>query len=202
MTESEKKSKSGRRTLVLLIVLFSAPIVLAYYINQHLQKTGNFKTKNYGELIVPPRPLIDVELQKYPSGIFNFSNIHGKWVLVYFGSAECDKKCEETLYKMRQSRLAQGEELNRINRVYISRNGKPAASLVKILSAHPGMIVAYGNSLNAGSLFRQFSKDGEKDADLYLVDPLGNLMISYPPGFEAKGLVKDLTHLLKASQIG
>lgn len=122
--------------------------------------------------------------------------------MVYIGDASCDVACEKTLYKMRQSRLAQGEELKRINRLYISKNGKPGATLEKILTAHPGMEVVYGNEGDIESLTRQFRKGEKNDAALYIVDPLGNLMMSYPPGFDAKGLIKDLTHLLKASQIG
>ncbi|HID49914.1 MAG TPA: hypothetical protein EYP40_09955 [Chromatiales bacterium] len=64
------------------------------------------------------------------------------------------------------------------------------------------MIVAWGSDDAVRDLLRQFRVDGEQGAELYLVDPLGNLMMSYPPEFEAKGLVKDLTLLLKASQIG
>jgi surfeit locus 1 family protein len=202
MTKSESKSRSGRRSLILLAILFSVPLVLAYYMSRHLQESDSFKTKNYGDLIIPPRPLIDVDLKKYPSGVFRLSNLRGKWVMVYIGDASCDVACEKTLYKMRQSRLAQGEELKRINRLYISKNGKPVAPLEKILSAHPGMEVVYGNERDIESLTRQFRKGEKNDAALYLVDPLGNLMMSYPPGFDAKGLIKDLTHLLKASQIG
>jgi len=37
---------------------------------------------------------------------------------------------------------------------------------------------------------------------IYLVDPLGNLMMRFPPDLEPKSLLKDLKHLLKVSRIG
>lgn len=202
MNSSEPRPGTGRRSLILLILLFSAPLVAAYFVNQYLQDRGEFRTRNYGELVVPARPLTDVALQKHPAGTFSFSDLRGKWLLVHLGSADCDPACEATLYKMRQSRLAQGEERDRVQRLYISRSGKPAPSLARALAAHAGMTVAYGDDVAVDAVLRQFRLEDGDLAELYIVDPLGNLMMSYPPGFGAKGLVKDLTLLLKASQIG
>jgi len=199
---NQARGGSGRRSLILLIFLFSAPLVAAYFANRYLHDEGEFRTRNYGELIAPARPLTDVTLQTYPAGPFRFSDLRGKWVLIYIGTADCDPACEAALYKMRQGRLAQGEERDRVQRLYVSRTGKPGASLERVLAAHRGMIVAWGSDDAVRDLLRQFRVDGEQGAELYLVDPLGNLMMSYPPEFEAKGLVKDLTLLLKASQIG
>jgi len=36
----------------------------------------------------------------------------------------------------------------------------------------------------------------------YLVDPLGNLMMSYPADAAPKGMLKDLKRLLRLSHIG
>ena len=37
---------------------------------------------------------------------------------------------------------------------------------------------------------------------IYLIDPLGNVMMSYPKDATAKGMQKDLKRLLKVSKIG
>jgi hypothetical protein len=37
---------------------------------------------------------------------------------------------------------------------------------------------------------------------LYLIDPLGNLMMSYAPDAKPKGLLEDLKRLLGLSQVG
>jgi cytochrome oxidase Cu insertion factor (SCO1/SenC/PrrC family) len=36
----------------------------------------------------------------------------------------------------------------------------------------------------------------------YLVDPLGNLLMSYPPGADRAGILKDLKQLLRLSHVG
>lgn len=203
MSKAVKQTKSGRRSLILLILLFAMPLVLAYYMSRHLDEFDTFKTKNYGDLVVPARPLSDVMLNKIGGGEYKFSDMQGKWILVYIGSATCDKECEQTLYKMRQSRLAQGGELKRVARLYISLDGKPKVSVEKILQDHPGLEVVYAENRQASNVSTQFyDNTQEQQSALYVVDPLGNLMMRYPKGFEAKGLVKDLAHLLKASQVG
>ncbi|MCW9030201.1 MAG: SCO family protein, partial [Gammaproteobacteria bacterium] len=132
--------------------------------------------------------------------------MHNTWVLVYIGEADCDKVCAENLYKMRQSRLAQRGEHLRIKRLYISTSGKAQSSLNKVLKEHPGLEVVSGNSSEINSVLAQFKLENKAEARsanrLYLVDPFGNLMMSYDNGFDAKGLIEDLTILLKISRIG
>jgi uncharacterized protein YneF (UPF0154 family) len=58
----------------------------------------------------------------------------------------------------------------------------PSASLLKKLTI-----------LNKGEI---------PDGTLYIIDPMGNIMMQYPPGFDSYKVIKDLMQLLKASQIG
>ncbi len=107
---------------------------------------------------------------------------------------------------MRQSRLAQRGEHLRIKRLYISTSGKAKTSLLEILKDHPGLEVVSGTDKEIKSVLKQFELDNKaaaKSADrLYLVDPFGNLMMSYEKGIDATGLIKDMTLLLKVSRIG
>ena len=196
----------GQRSLLLLAAVFVVPMVLAYLLVNNIYNFGKFETKNYGELIKPARPLQDINLTSINGNEFKLSDMRSKWVMVYIGSAKCDVKCSENLYKMRQSRLAQGGELRRVKRLYISVDGMPQASLQTILAEHPGLQVVYGNEANIKQVLSQFelTRQAVKDESvgMFIVDPLGNLVMRYQTGFEVKGLVKDLSHLLKASYIG
>ena len=126
--------------------------------------------------------------------------------MVYIGRAGCDKTCADVLYKMRQSRLAQRGEHLRIKRLYISTEGKAKPSLLKVLKDHPGLEVVSGKTTEIDSVVEQFKLEGKATAKtanrLYLVDPFGNLMMSYEKDFDAKGLIKDMELLLKISRIG
>lgn len=196
----------GRKQLILLMVFFTAPIVLAIIMYNTIPEGGPSKTKNYGDLVIPAKPLNDVVLESESGKSYKFSDMKKTWVMVYIGSADCDKSCADVLYKMRQSRLAQRGEHLRIKRLYISTSGKAKDSLKSVLKDHPGLEVVSGSPevINAVlSQFRLENKQEVKSANrLYLVDPFGNLMMSYKNGFDAKGLVKDLTLLLKVSRIG
>ena len=196
----------GQRSLLIMAAIFIGPMLLAYVLVINMNNFGDFKTKNHGELFTPARPLQDIDLTTINDEGFKLSDLRSKWVMVYIGAATCDKICSENLYKMRQSRLAQGGELKRIKRLYISIDGKPANSLQTVLSEHKGLEVVYGSDSQIQQVLKQFDLTRQTVANetvgMFIVDPLGNLVMRYPTGFEAKGLVKDLSHLLKASYIG
>ncbi len=202
----ENKKGKGRQQLILLMAFFVAPIIIAIIMYNLVPEGGPTKTKNHGDLVVPARPLTDVTLQLASGKDFKFSDINKTWVMLYIGDASCNDACAEVLYKMRQSRLAQRGEHLRIKRLYISTSGKAKASLLEILKDHPGLEVVSGADKEIKSVLKQFELDNKaaaKSADrLYLVDPFGNLMMSYEKGFDATGLIKDMTLLLKVSRIG
>ncbi len=209
MKESQKMQNEkgkGRKQLILLLSFFIAPIVLAIIVYNTMPAGGPTKTKNHGELVVPARPLTDVALQSESGKNFKFSDMHKTWVLIYIGTADCDKTCANVLYKMRQSRLAQRGEHLRIKRLYISTAGKAKASLNKILKDHPGLEVVSGSTENIKAVLNQFKLKNKAAAKfakrLYLADPFGNLMMSYESDFDPKGLIKDMELLLKISRIG
>jgi len=196
----------GRKQLILLVAFFVTPIVLAIIMYNTMPAGGPSKTKNYGDLVVPARPLTDIALQTVTGKDFKFSDMKRTWVMIYIGKADCDKTCADILYKMRQSRLAQRGEHLRIKRLYISTSGKAKLSLTKVLKEHPGLEVVSGSTENIKAVLEQFELENKASAKsanrLYLTDPLGNLMMSYESDFDPKGLIKDVELLLKISRIG
>lgn len=172
---------SPRLKLFLLFAACAAPLVLATLVYRFGWGTGS--AGNYGELIAP-RLLAAPALER----------LRGKWVLVSFDRAACDERCERKLYIMRQTRRAQGKEQERIERLwFLTDAGSPRAEL---LAAIEGTHVAHAGA----DLVRQFP--GEPQEHVYLVDPLGNLMMRFPRDPEPAGVIKDLQRLLKYSRIG
>ncbi len=190
----------GQRNLLLMAAIFIGPMLLAYVLVNNMHNMGDFETKNHGELFSPARPLQDVALAKTNGQEFKLSELRGKWVMIYIGTSTCDQVCKDNLYKMRQSRLAQGGELKRIKRLYISIDGKPKSSLLSVLPEHEGLQVVFGSEPQVEQILHQFDMTRQvvtnETIGMFIVDPLGNLVMRYQTGFEAKGLVKDLTHLL------
>jgi hypothetical protein len=139
---------------------------------------------NYGELI-PPRPLSAPAL----------ASLHGKWVLVSFDAAACNAYCEKKLYFLRQVRKAQGKEFERVERLWVLTDG--ATPRAELLAAIEGTrIVRLKNIGGAGDF------PGNPFQHIYVIDPLGNLMMRFPQDPDPSRMVKDLQRLLKASRIG
>lgn len=170
---------SPRVKLLVLFLACAAPFVLgwaAWYFNWGTGTAGN-----YGELI-PPRPLSTPP----------FTELRGKWVLVSFDRAACDAYCEKKLYFMRQVRKAQGKEQSRLERLWVITDGGTPRS--EIMAAMEGTRIAAAVESSAFP--------GNAVEHVYLVDPLGNLMLRFPQDPDPSKMIKDLQRLLKYSRVG
>lgn len=203
--KADNPAKKNRVIILALVLLFFGPLAVAPFIVHHLEQERPSATKNQGVLVDPAVPLTEFALQDRNSRAYGLEELRGKWSVVYFAGA-CDARCAETLYAMRQSRLAQGKELERVQLVHIPLGGEVAAELAALLPEHPQLVVLTGRPRDVESVWHQFTRVdplAEADrSDMYIVDPLGNLMMSYPSTFTPKQLIKDLQRLLYVSQIG
>lgn len=98
---------------------------------------------------------------------------------------------------MRQVRTAQGKEMDRIERVWLLTDaGMPSAELLR---EYEGTYVA---RLNDPKLAAALPADADRAAHIYLVDPLGNVMLRYPENPDPRKMIRDFERLLKYSRIG
>jgi cytochrome oxidase Cu insertion factor (SCO1/SenC/PrrC family) len=208
---SPTKSESGatpmpraRLMLILIVVLFLLPVVAAtwLYISGWRPEGKNLA---HGELVQPARPMADVELYSMDGTPFRLSTLHGRWVMVYLGPLPCAADCRNSLYKMQQVRLAQGRDATRVERVMIATNAGSDA-LREIARQYPGLLAVGGTRTTLQTLAREFvsSQGTALDAPgrVYLIDPIGNLVMSYAPDADPSGMRKDLARLLRLSQVG
>jgi cytochrome oxidase Cu insertion factor (SCO1/SenC/PrrC family) len=185
------------RTVFALAGLFLLPLLLSFwlYYGLHWRPQG---TASHGELIVPARPLPDITLADaggVPAGhIFS-----GKWSLVYVGDGACDANCRSTLFFMRQTRLSLNNEMTRVQRVFLTTGD--CCDRAYLAAQHPGLRVLDASTAAAQPLLALFEPGGRSQG-LYIVDPLGNLMMRYDARLPPKGLLEDLKRLLQLSQIG
>jgi cytochrome oxidase Cu insertion factor (SCO1/SenC/PrrC family) len=189
----------GRRRLLLLAALFALPLVAASVL--YFSGWRPARTANFGTLIEPPRPIAAGTFRTLDGGTLAFSALRGKWTLVYIGEAECTSPCIAELYKMRQAVAAQGREAGRVQRVFVVTDNKALDLLRYTLKDYPGMQVLVGPAGDIVRLVRQFAPQ-EPAGGIYLMDPLGNVMLKYLPDADATGLRKDLARLLRVSQVG
>jgi hypothetical protein len=190
-----------RIQLVLLALLFLGPLLVAaaMYFGGFGQPDGRV---NRGELIVPPRPVPMAALPS-PAGTTEPHFLRGRWSLVHVADGPCTGACAAALAELRTIRLALDRDAPRIQRVLLV----DAAEFGPAVAEHAdGSFVAASIAGAEGAAVREtFGLGGTPAAGsgrLYVVDPNGNLMMSYAPPIEQRDVVKDLEKLLKLSKIG
>ena len=203
MTPSINPS-GGRRKLMLLAALFVLPMLVAYAL--YYSGWRPEAVHPHGDLVQPARPVADAALVQLDGKPMRFSELRGKWTLVMFSAAECLSPCERNLVKMRQVIAAQGKEAERIQSMLIVKDAKMRDWLNYAIKDYPGMRAVIGPPEAFDALAREFTLPAGSPLDnlnrIYLVDPLGNFMMSYPADADPTGMRKDLARLLRISQIG
>lgn len=202
---NEKNIKLNNRLVITVIVLlFSAPLLASWLLLKYTEITEFRRQTNHGDLISPPRPLPDIKLID-PLSDTNDGKLHGKWSLFYIVDDFCDQACLDNLYRMRQIHMAAGKYSLRVQRAILithSTSDDPA----QVFKDYAGQRLLSTNGINIGEFLEKFHLKDERQPEqkhrLYIIDPLGNLMMSYPPDADPGGIIKDLSQLLKASHIG
>ncbi len=171
-----------------------APFIASWALYFFWQPSGRI---NYGELVADvtvPKGALASPASAKP---FDFAQVYGRWVFVTVDSGACDDYCQKKLWKMRQVRLTQGKYLERIERVWLlSDSQSVAATLIK---EYDGMWIA---NAQGHAVLKSFpSREVQRD-HIYLVDPLGNVVLRYPKDADPTRMKKDLERLLKVSRIG
>jgi hypothetical protein len=219
-------ARGQRLALIGLALLFVAPLGLAFYAYYGLHWHPGRRV-NHGELIDPPRPLPALSLHRVvgPAAASDTGGapdtaeadlFKGKWTLLYRGPGLCTAICRAELYDTRQVRAALRQN-DRVQRVFVAEGD--CCDMEFLRTQHPDLITVRATPATAPllALLDRASVDeaggaapaGTADAHhpsttdrTYLVDPLGNLMMWYPPGAPPKGMLEDLKRLLGLSHVG
>src|SRR5690606_6621261 len=123
----------------------------------------------------------------------------GRWILLTVVGGACDHACAEKLYFVRQTHASLGKDRDRVQQVLLVTDATPLPP--PVLEAHPALVVLRVAPQELAPLLPV--EAGTTHADhIYLVDPLHNLMMRFPPDPDPAKTRKDLRKLLKASRIG
>ena len=203
---STKVRNKNRRRLILIILVFCMPLIVAWFVLKNIDTLKPSGTRNHGELVQPARPLVDFELQQMNKQKFSLADVKGKWSFFYFAGSACNDICQKTITKMHQARLGQGKEMSRLRHFYVKvDNAELDQQTRDLLAPLNDFHVLSGDSKAMTGLLAQFKATGyppEEEGRIYLVDPHGNIMMTYTKTSVLIDLLKDLEQLLKYSQIG
>jgi len=192
-TTSSRPQARGRLQFLLIAAVFFGPLVVAawlYYGGEGLQPA---RRVNHGALL---EPIVNVAGTE--TGVELPAEADGKWLLIFNESGACGDECRSGLYTMRQSRLMLGREMDRLERIFL--HGDTPPDTLFLAEEHRGLLALEDRGLSARLANK---KPAELDGGgYYLVDPLGNLVLYFPPEIDPGDMVDDIKRLLRLSRIG
>ena len=190
----------SKKTFYLLILVFVLPFTMAVLLHLFdLTPSG----KSYGNLIQPPKSLQIPVLKDATGKAFNPEQWNKIWSIVTVDSTGCTAPCAARLHMLKQVHTSMNKEIDRIQRVLLVPIAIEADAYNEIQKQYPDLIILAGAETEMAKFSAEFNAaNGGAESNIFLVDPLGNLMMSYPDKFDPKGLRSDLTRLLKNSWAG
>jgi cytochrome oxidase Cu insertion factor (SCO1/SenC/PrrC family) len=197
--DKPKNPGSGRKILIILAVIFVLPFTVAATMHLLHVKPGG---RSYGDLVNPPRGLKFPVLHSVQGKLFGAEQWQKKWNVVTVDAAGCAEACQAQVYTLRQVHASLGKEAQRVQRVLLIPTEVKGQTLLDLQKKYPDLIILAGADTETVAFANEFNLSGQSTEDVYLVDPLGNLMMIYSKNKDPKGLRSDLTRLLKNSWAG
>ena len=189
-------TRSGRWKMLAVLLVCASPVIASYFTYYVIRPEGR---RNFGELIDPQRPLPPIATQTLDGQAGQLTALKNQWLLLSVAGGACDARCEQNLYFQRQLRESLGREKERLDRVWLVNDDVIVrAALLPALAS--SAVLRVGPAALAQWLEPAAGKRVEDH--LYLVDPLGNLMMRFPADMDAAAAARvktDLDRLLRAS---
>jgi cytochrome oxidase Cu insertion factor (SCO1/SenC/PrrC family) len=200
MTDTTAPARRKPWPVILLALLFIGPLAAAWIVYFAAPDWRPSGQANYGELIDPPVSLPDLALIGPDGQPLGDAPLRQRWTLIYVDDSGCGESCRQTLFDTYQVRYLLHRDLDRVRRILLYTGAPPDPAFVA--EQHPDLLVADATGGDAPALIEALPAPAVPGNAVYLVDPLGNLMMRYPATGSWQDMHKDLKKLLKLSRIG
>ncbi|MDG1073465.1 MAG: hypothetical protein P8O76_00650 [Methylophilaceae bacterium] len=189
------KQKSGKKMLLGLAVVFVLPFTIAATLHLLDIRPGG---KSFGNLITPPTALIYPTFEDAKGEQFAPSRWDKIWSIVMIDGQSCAEACQVNVDKLNRIHISLNKEFDRVQRILILDGEVDAEQLVALQTKYKDLIILIADSPAQQSFVKVFDDTSAKGS-VFLVDPLGNLMMHYPSTLGPKELYSDMKRLLKNS---
>ena len=178
--------RRGRLQLVLILLLTVGPMVLA---------TGMYKLKFW----LPESRSYHGELlgNGQSRAALGVTADEQRWQLLVTAPQACAADCQQLVYLARQLQIGLGRDASRASHALAAAQPVDAAYAATLQLEYP-QLQRYTLDLPT---YTQ-GAEGNGAAQLWIIDPHGNLVLRYGPGVIGKDVLNDLRLLLKLSNIG
>ena len=187
-----EKQTQGRLQLIMVALIFLGPLLVAFWLYYGSDWRPDEQTI-HGHLLSPA-----IQLPDNPLRMDSDARLRNVWSLIVVAPADCGEACQNVLYETRQVVQALERDSQRVQRVWIVEGGEP--DLHFVMAEHPNLLLVDASASVGADILRRI--DARSEVDIFLVDPLGNLMMSFPLDTGMRGMHSDMKRLLKFSKIG
>jgi hypothetical protein len=194
--------KNKNHLLILAIFGMSIiPFLIAWGLKENPELVKG--RTNIGQLITPPVTIERSDLTGFDKfSADNMAELSGRWLIVnVIPDNDCNESCIEAIHKTKQLQLMLNKELTRTRRVALVLKDV-APEIASKWWQNDAVLLRVKPNDAAAKKIAEIRQGDIPDGMLFLMDPLGNLMMQYEPGFDPYGVKTDLMHLLRISQIG
>ena len=196
MAARDANTRSGRWKMLAVLLVCASPVIASYFTYYVVRPEGR---RNFGELIDPQRPMPSVATQTLDGQVGALTDLKSQWLLLSVAGGACDTRCEENLYLQRQLRESLGREKERVDWVWLVNDDTTVRSALLPALASSSVLRVAPAALSEWLV----PAAGKRLEDhLFVVDPMGNLMMRFPADMDAATAAKaktDLDRLLRAS---
>ena len=181
----------NRVTLLLIVAVFTLPLVFAWVFTKGPLDWRPVKTVNHGVLVEPVLGLESHAVMDNSGAALVMDSVPGNWFLVVLRGSACMEECKRWLQIAERIQIAVGRDTPRVALAQIGPDIDSRLSRWQSWRLPPesGLFAALGRVT------------GERlpDVMLLIVDHRGRIVLVYPPAEDGRGALDDLKRLLRAS---
>ena len=195
-TDMAQRTKNGRWKMLMVLLLCASPVIASYFAYYVIRPEGR---RNFGELINPQRIVPNLNATSLDGKSVNLQTLAGQWLLVSVSGGACDALCQKHLYLQRQLRESLGKEKDRLDWVWLVSDAAPIAPAILPAMKDATVLRMPAEQITA---WMQPAQGQQLSDHLYLIDPMGNWMMRFPPGLDAAAAKKaksDIDRVMRAS---
>jgi hypothetical protein len=195
-------SKKMNKGFITALLIFLTPIVVItvstiWYYSGY----GPEERVNYGLLLSDPIDIGDLDLE-LDYQYLDVDSMERKWMLVHFINDTCLESCADLIYVTRQVNVLLARQQTRVKR-YIAAPIALKPSLENFFSTYQDLnYIEIKDESRIMKAFELNNIDPFDQPNMFVIDPIGNIILHYSGEVDGKKLLTDLKKLLGASKIG
>ena len=203
---TEQVHKRGQWHVWGMMGIFAAVIIAGFLVfpkteEQRKSLLSKLGTTNHGEFVLPPAPIVDLELKTVDNADWRFSDQKIKWRMIIPGSGVCIDQCREMLYLTRQVHISLGKYSRRFERLYLAQGELLTVETAEYIQLnHPFLTTLQADKHAFAKLLEKTNAPVDANSiKAYLVDQQGLIMMSYTLENSGHEMIEDIEHLMKYS---